>query len=103
MEVKMNTVKEIKEILLKQKDELKQKYRIKEIGIFGSYIRNEQQLTSDMDILIEFDEDARISLLDFVHLENYLSDLLDVKVDLVERSTLKPRIGRHILKEVIYL
>ena len=103
MEVKMNTVKEIKEILLKQKDELKQKYRIKEIGIFGSYIRNEQQLTSDMDILIEFDEDARISLLDFVHVENYLSDLLDVKVDLVERSTLKPRIGRHILKEVIYL
>jgi len=99
----MNTVKEIKEILIKHKDELRQKYSIKEIGIFGSYIRDEQRKTSDVDILIEFDEDARISLLDFVHLENYLSDLLDVKVDLVERSTLKPRIGRHILKEVIYL
>ena len=99
----MKTLREIRETLLKHKDELKQKYKVKEIGIFGSYIRNKQQITSDVDILIEFDEGAGISLLDFIHIENYLSDLLAVKVDLVEKSTLKPRIGRHILKEVSYL
>jgi len=99
----MKTIKEIKEILQKHKAELKHKYRIIEVGIFGSYTRDEQQITSDVDILIEFDTDAKISLLDFIHLENYLSDLLGVKVDLVEKSTLKPRIGKHILKEVSYL
>lgn len=99
----MKTGKEIKNILAKHIDELKQKYGIKEIGIFGSYIREEQQKTSDIDILIEFSEESKISLLDFIHLENHLSDLLGVKVDLVEKSTLKPRIGKHILKEVNYL
>lgn len=103
MAVKMKTFKEIKNILVKHKDKLVQKYSIKEIGIFGSYIRDEQRKTSDVDILIEFSEEAKISLLDFIHIENYISDLLGVKVDLVEKSALKPRIGRHILKEVIYL
>ena len=99
----MKTFKEIKNILVKHKDELRQEYSIKEIGIFGSYIRDEQRKMSDVDILIEFSEEAKISLLDFIHIENYISDLLGVKVDLVEKSALKPRIGRHILKEVIYL
>jgi len=40
--------------------------------------------------------------LDFIHLENYLSKELGVKVDLVEKTTLKPRIGKHILEEVVY-
>jgi len=52
---------------------------------------------------VEFKPDAKISLLDFVELENYLSDLLRVKVDLVEKSALKPRIGKCILSEVVYL
>lgn len=99
----MKTVREIKNILAKHKDELRQKYSVKEIGIFGSYIRDEQRETSDVDILIEFSEEARITLLDFIHIENYLTDLLGVKVDLGEKSTLKPRIGKNILKEVSYL
>jgi len=52
--------------------------------------------------LIEFEYGVDVGLLKFVEIENYLSDLLGVKVDLVEKSALKPRIGRHILKEVIY-
>ena len=79
------------------------KYGIKEVGIFGSYLRGEAGEESDVDILVEFKPDAKISLLDFVELENYLSDLLGVKVDLVERSALKPRIGKQILSEVVYL
>ena len=94
---------EIKGILKKHKEELKEKYRVKEIGIFGSYLRGEAKKESDLDILVEFEPDAKISLLDFVELENYLSDLLEVKVDLVEKSALKPRISKHILSEVVYL
>jgi len=97
------SLSDIKEILKKHEEELKEKYKIKEIGIFGSYLRGEAKESSDVDILVEFKPDAKISLLDFVELENYLSELLGVKVDLVERSALKQRIGKQILNEVIYL
>jgi len=91
------------EVLRHHKKELSEKYGVREIGVFGSYVRGEQAETSDVDILVEFDPNARVSLLDFVTLEMYLSDLLGVRVDLVERSALKPRIGRHVLAEVIYV
>jgi len=93
----------IKEILKKHERELRGKYGIKEISIFGSYLRGEAKEESDLDILVEFKHDAKISLLEFVELENYLSDLLGVKVDLVEKSALKPRIGKRILGEVVYV
>ena len=99
----MKTIEEMKKILTENKKELEQKYGVREIGIFGSYLRGEQKEGSDVDILVEFSPDARISLLDFVGLEDHISDLLAAKVDLVEKSALKPRIGKHILKEVVYL
>jgi hypothetical protein len=99
----MTNLERIKNILREHKKELKDKYGIKEIGIFGSYVRGEEKGGSDIDILVEFEPGARISLLDFVGIENYLSDLLGIKVDLVEKSALKPRIGRHILNEVTIL
>jgi len=66
----------ITEVLKKHEKELKEKYGIKEIGIFGSYLRGKTKKESDLDILVEFKPDAKISLLEFVELENYLSDLL---------------------------
>src|SRR3989304_4059404 len=90
-------------ILKEHKAELKEKFGVKEIGIFGSYVSGEYKEKSDLDILVEFEEDAKIGLLKFVNLENYLSDLIGVKVDLVEKSALKPRIGKNILREVITL
>ncbi|HHV80540.1 TPA: nucleotidyltransferase family protein, partial [bacterium] len=81
------------------REELKIKYSVREIGIFGSYVRNEQGQSSDVDILVEFEKTP--SLLEFISLENYLSDILGVKVDLVMKDSLKPNIGRHILEEVI--
>jgi predicted nucleotidyltransferase len=54
-----------------------------------------------VDVLVEFSETP--SLLKFVNLENYLSDHLGVKVDLVHKAGLKPRIGDRILAEVVYL
>lgn len=66
-------------------------------------MRGGQKKKSDLDILVEFEEGAKLSLLDVVGLEIELTDLLGVKVDLVERKCLKPHIGQHILKEVIYI
>lgn len=102
-ETKDINLERIIKILTELKAELKEKYGIKEIGIFGSYVKGKYKGKSDLDILVEFEANARISLLDFVGLENYLCDLLRVKVDLVEKSVLKPRIGRQILKELVTL
>ncbi len=98
----MKTLAGITDILKKHEKELKERYGIKKIGIFGSYLRAEAKKKSDLDILIEFEQDVDIGLLKFVEIENYLSDLLGIRVDLVEKSALKPRIGKHILKEVVY-
>lgn len=99
----MTKLSEIKRKLKKLEPRLKARFEVKRIGIFGSYLRREEKRGSDLDILIEFEETASLSLLDFIHLENYLSEVLGVKVDLVEKSTLKPRIGKHILEEVVHL
>jgi predicted nucleotidyltransferase len=97
----MRTLEDVKKTLSEQKEGLKKNFRVKEIGIFGSYVRGEPKKKSDLDLLVEFEETANLSLLDFIKLENYLSTILKVKVDLVEKHTLKPRIGKHVLQEVI--
>lgn len=97
----MKTLEEIKEWLMQHQSVLREHYQVKELGIFGSYVRHEQTEASDVDLLVEFSKTP--SLLKFVNLENYLSDNLGVKVDLVHKAGLKPRIGDRILAEVIYL
>lgn len=97
----MKTLEEIKQWLGQNKLMLQERYQVREIGIFGSYVRKEQTETSDVDVLVEFSQTP--SLLTFVNLENYLSDNLGVKVDLVHKGGLKPRIGERILAEVVYL
>jgi len=96
-------LEEVKEILARHREELRERFRVKEMGIFGSYVRGEAKGGSDLDVLVEFEEDAKLSLLDMVGLETELSDLLGVKVDLVEKKNLKPHIGQRILKEAIYV
>ena len=102
-EIKPLNLEKLISILKDHKKELKKRYVVKEIGAFGSFVRGEDKKKSDFDILVEFEEEAKIGLLKFVNMENYLSELLGVKVDLVEKSVLKPRIGKHILKEVVPL
>ncbi|MGI0490024.1 nucleotidyltransferase family protein [Pantanalinema rosaneae CENA516] len=97
----MKTLAEIQQWLVQNKSFLQERYNVRELGIFGSYVRQEQTETSDIDVLVEFFETP--SLLKFVNLEHYLSDNLGVKVDLVHKSGLKPRLGERILAEVIYL
>ncbi|WP_456365837.1 nucleotidyltransferase family protein [Thermococcus sp.] len=73
----------------------------REIGVFGSYVRGEATERSDVDILVDFYEVP--SLLKFIELEEYLEKLLGIKVDLVMKSALKPKIGEHVGREVIYV
>lgn len=73
------------------------KYHVKSLEIFGSYIREEQNSKSDLDLLVTFSENP--GLIKFLELENYLSDHLKLKVDLVMKDSLKPRIGKYILDE----
>jgi predicted nucleotidyltransferase len=80
---------------------LTEQFKVKEIGIFGSIVRGEDEATSDVDVLVEFKEP--IGLFKFLELEEYLSDLIGRKVDLVSKKALKPRIGKHILGEVAFL
>ena len=95
----MRTLQELKQILQAHKDKLNREYGVTEIGLYGSYIKNQHDRASDVDILVEFR--TAIDLLTFVHLKNYLSDLLNMEVDLVMKKALKPKIGQRILKEVV--
>ncbi|HJH27289.1 MAG TPA: nucleotidyltransferase [Methanophagales archaeon] len=97
----MNTIEGIKEILARHKDELRESFKLKEIGVFGSYVRGQQKEKSDVDILVEFEEVP--GLFKLIELEDYLEEILRVKVDLVMKSALKPVIGKYILREVVYL
>lgn len=101
MVVNMKNINEIKRILNENKTLFEKKFNVKEIGIFGSYVKSKQTKKSDLDILVEFK--LPVDFFDFLELENYLTDLLGVKVDLVMKKSLKPNIGRNILKEVIYV
>lgn len=97
----MKKIEDIKETIYKHKNELVEQYGLKEIGIFGSYARGEQTDGSDLDILIEFEKP--IGFVKFLRLENRLSELLGIKVEIVTKKALKPFIGRRILQEVIYV
>lgn len=97
----MQTLEQLKTTLALHKEELRNKYKVKEIGIFGSYVRKEQKKKSDVDVLVTFHE--TIDLFSFVELENYLSDILGVKVDLVMKEGIKPRLKERILSEAVYV
>jgi predicted nucleotidyltransferase len=78
---------------------LEARYQVDSIAIFGSYVREEQRPDSDLDLLVTFSTPP--DLFQFIRLEDFLSDVLGVRVDLVMKDTLKPRIGTQILDEAV--
>ena len=76
---------------------LAERYQVASIALFGSYVRAEQRPESDLDVLVTFHQTP--SLFGFIRLEQFLSDQLGVRVDLVMRDALKPYIGERILHE----
>ncbi len=95
----MRKLEEIKSGIRKNMSILRDKYKVKTIGVFGSCVRAEQDRGSDVDILVELYE--TIDLFTFIELENFLSESLGIKVDLVMKDTLKPRIKNYILRETV--
>ena len=80
---------------------LRERYKVKNVGVFGSYVRGDNNEESDVDILVEFHEPP--TLLEFVALERHIGELTGIKVDLVMKTALKPGIGERILQEVVYV
>ncbi len=95
----MRTTASVKQILESHKTEMNQLFGVKNLALFGSYVRNEQNENSDVDILVEFKETP--TLFEFVRAENYLSNLLGLKVDMVMESALKHGIGKQVKLEAI--
>ena len=81
--------------------ELKKRYPINEMGVFGSYVRGEQREDSDLDVLVDLGDG--MTLIDLAGLELEISDALGLKVDLAMKDALKPRIGKRIFAEAVML
>ncbi|MBI5968423.1 MAG: nucleotidyltransferase family protein [Deltaproteobacteria bacterium] len=96
----MRKLEEIKKILSKHKDELSEKYKVKMLGVFGSYVREEQTEISDVDILVEFAEPVGF---EFIHLADYLEELLGLPVDLVTRDAIKPNRWKLVSEKLMYV
>ncbi len=83
------------------KKEVTKEYSVKTVGVFGSVARDEQTGQSDIDLLVEFSKP--VGFVTFMRLENFLSERLGYKVDLVTSDSLKPVIRQNVLSEVIYV
>lgn len=93
------SLEEIRHVLKQSMPEIENRYKVKSLGIFGSYVRGDMKKSSDLDILVEFHQAP--SLLEFIRMEDDLSNKIGIKVDLVMKKSLKPHICRRILAEVV--
>jgi predicted nucleotidyltransferase len=80
--------------------ELRQRFGVSGLWVFGSYVRGEANEESDLDVLVEFDRSG-MTLLRFIELEMFIGDNLGRKIDLVQRSALRPNLKSAILAEAI--
>lgn len=96
----MKKIEKIKTTLTDHKNEFAEKYGVKSLGVFGSFVRDEQRENSDIDILVEFNHPIG---LEFVDLADELEKLLMKKVDLVSRGAIKPNMWKLIEKDLVYV
>jgi len=100
MKKNVKTLDEIRDILARHKKELADRYKVKEIGIFGSYVRGEEKRKSDIDILVDFKEPIGLR---FIELAEFLESILEIRVDLVSKGAVKPNRWRYIKEDLIYV
>jgi predicted nucleotidyltransferase len=96
----MKTLNDIKKILNRHKKELEDKYKVKNIAIFGSYLRGEQTEESDIDFVVDFREPVGFT---FIHLADFLEEILGEKVDLITPDAIKPNRRKYIMKDLTYV
>lgn len=92
---------DILEIIRQTRPELADRFGVERLGLFGSFVREEEKRRSDIDLLVSFRRD--IDLFEFLDLKEFLQERLHHKVDLVMDSALKPAIGKRIRAEVEYV
>ncbi len=97
----MHNKEDIKRVINNLNYELKNRYHVKSLSLFGFYIRGEERDDSDIDILVDFE--VTPDLLTFIELEEFLNDNLKKSVDLVPVRKLKPSLKEQILKEAVVL
>ncbi|MEE9151927.1 MAG: nucleotidyltransferase family protein [Thermoplasmata archaeon] len=95
----MKTLNDIKSALKDHKAELEDRFKVKKIAIFGSYVWEEEANTSDVDILVDLNEPIGWEIID---LKEFLEEILGIEVDLVTVKALKPELSDIILKEAVY-
>ena len=89
------------ELLKKNENEIRKRFGVKKIGIFGSFARGEDREGSDIDVLVEFQDNCE-TFDNFMDLKFLLRDLFERKIDLVTIDALRPQLKDNILQEVIY-
>ena len=99
--MKITNLSQVKSTLKGEEENLARQYGVSKIGIFGSFVFGDYKKDSDVDILAEFKKP--IGLFDFLDLENYLTEQLGRKVDLVAKDGLKKYIRKNILDSVVYV
>ena len=101
------TAKEIKtkenvlELIRSNQDKIRS-YGVRKLGLFGSFVRDKQKPESDIDLLVEFQQDKK-SFDNFIQLAFFLEEILERRVELITIDALSPYIGPHIIKEVEYV
>jgi len=95
----MKSIEEIRTIIRRHQDVLAERYGVRVVGLFGSYVRGEQRRRSDVDLLAEILRP--ISLLELVGAELYLSEVLGTSVDLVPKRNVREELREAIFNEAI--
>jgi len=96
----MTELTSIKQILSQLKPELKQKYFVNSLGLFGSIVRDDFTDKSDVDIIVDFSKPIGI---EFIDLADYIESKLSKKIDLVSRNGVKAKYFHQIESEIIYV
>jgi predicted nucleotidyltransferase len=98
----MKTLNEIKQILVKHRIDLSDRFGVAQIAIFGSYTKGKQKRRSDLDVLVNFKPTYK-TFDNYMDLKFHLEDLLGVKIDLVTKDSLKEELKDSILTEALYV
>jgi len=99
----MNTQQEILTFLQEHKEELFSRFKIRDMGLFGSFSRGEERVDSDIDLLVDFEENVTDLYTVKTALKTYLSHTFNRSIDLAREKYLKPYAKEQILKDVIYI
>jgi predicted nucleotidyltransferase len=99
---RFENVDEIISVLRRHSQNLQKRFRVKEIGVFGSYVRGEKKRGSDIDILVEFEKGYK-TFDNYMELKFYLEEVLMSKIDLVLKTGIREELKQYILAEVHYV